>query len=339
MCGPEEVNDPVRRGLRSEAETYLDLSSISIPEYDEKNLPPSSAKIKVSLVTSLWAKNKDAFIHPHRREIKAALMANILNPHFDQVVVFLDGITQDSNCFHFGKEMKAFAGKLALEDDPFSKLTCIAVTTGQPTYFQMFENTFHDKVTGDIVVLSNADQAFDHTISQAQDLNPENLIVLGTRGFSNKMPPTTKYFYDTLVNTDYVTDLEQRKNGEWDTDMCRETLFSWDTYIFHKSKLMGRLNSGDFQRPDENDEMKYFYMNEMGAENAALWAVQQSYPFTSIYNACDDIHSWSFHLTPKTHHDQKTAWLQGGNVPAPYGGYKDKKSRRPHPLKGKLAPQ
>jgi hypothetical protein len=64
--------------------------------------------------------------------------------------------------------------------------------------------------------------------------------------------------------------------------------------------------------------------------------VQQSYPFTSIYNACDRIQSWSFHLTPKTHHDQKIAWSHsgaGGNVPPPYGGYKDKESRRPHPFK------
>jgi hypothetical protein len=156
------------------------------------------------------------------------------------------------------------------------------------------------------------------------------------------MPPTTKSIYDTLVNTDYVTDREQR-NGEWDRDKCRETLFSWDTFIFHKSKLMGRLREEDFQRPNTSNEMKYFYMNEMGAENAALWAVQQSYPFTSIYNACDRIQSWSFHLTPKTHHVQKTAWLQVtkdgrspmwtplGSVPKPWGGVQ--MGRHPAPQK------
>jgi len=348
MCESEEVADPVgRRGLRAEVEDNNDLDlHTSIPETDEgdKNLPPSSsaAKVKVALLTSLWAKKTDEIIHPHRREIKAALMANILNPYFDQIVVVLDGTTTDSNCFHFGREMKAFAGKLDLQDDPFSKLTCIAVTTGQPTYYEMFQNAFHEKVKGDIVVLSNADQAFDHTISQAQDLNPEVLIVLGTHGFSNKMPPTTKSIYDTLVNTDYVTDREQR-NGEWDNDKCRETLFSWDTFIFHKSKLMGRLREEDFQRSNTSNEMKYFYMNEMGAESAALWAVQQSYPFTSIYNACDRIQSWSFHLTPKTHHDQKTAWLQvtkdrrspmftpRGSVPKPWGGVQ--MGRHPAPQK------
>jgi hypothetical protein len=56
-------------------------------------------------------------------------------------------------------------------------------------------------------------------------------------------------------------------------------------------------------------------MSENGAENAALWALQQSYPFTSVYNACDKIHSWHFHVTLKTHHDQKTAWLRGNYKP------------------------
>jgi hypothetical protein len=58
---------------------------------------------------------------------------------------------------------------------------------------------------------------------------------------------------------------------------------------------------------------KFFYINENGAENAAL------------------IQSWSFHLTPKTHHDQGTPWPAIGDsgigrnpnrrhVPWPWGG-------------------
>eukprot|EP00985_Skeletonema_marinoi_P014568 scaffold7393_cov165-Skeletonema_marinoi.AAC.2 len=65
-------------------------------------------------------------------------------------------------------------------------------------------------------------------------------------------------------------------------------------------------------------------MNESGAENAALWALQQSYPFSSTYNA------WHFHLTKKTHKARETPWLRvsdrnsplftpPGLVPKPYG--------------------
>ena len=82
---------------------------------------------------------------------------------------------------------------------------------------------------------------------------------------------------------------------------------------------MGRLKEDDFKRLNTNNELVPFYMNEMGAENAALWAVQQSYLFSSIYNACDSLHSWHFHLTPKTHKARETAW-QGDKphrVPGP----------------------
>ena len=77
--------------------------------------------------------------------------------------------------------------------------------------------------------------------------------------------------------------------------------------------------------------MTFFYMNENGAENAALWAVEQAYPFSSTYQGCDRIQSWHFHLTPKTHKARETAWKRDirrsspmytptGSVPKPWGG-------------------
>jgi len=220
------------------------------------------------------------------------------------------------------------------------KLKCVDVQTGQPTYYQMFHNALSGSVTGDVVVLANADMAFDDTISLARHLNPEILAVLGTRGFSDRIPPIVKEIYEKIMGTDYMNDLKQH-NGEWITDMCRKTRFSWDTFIFHKSAIMGRLKEDDFKRLNTNNELVPFYMNEMGAESAALWAVQQSYPFSSIYNACDRIHSWHFHLTPKTHKVRETPWLQSstdahspmftipGSVPKPWGGIQ---SRAPHPF-------
>jgi len=289
---------------------------------------PQAMPATVSYVTSFWAERRGVVNHPHRLEIRAALLANILNPHFDQVVIFLDGVSEEASCSHFLEEMMELSLQLGevldqqifnIQADPFSRVTCVGVQGAQPSYYQMFQNTFHHKVTGDIVVLANADQVFDDTISLTRYLNPEVLLLLGTRGFSNKMPPTTKYFYDTLVHIDYVADLEQHETGEWNTDMCRETMLSWDTWIFHKSKIMGRLNSENFKRLNQNDEFVPFYMNDMGAENAALWAVQRSNLFASIHHACDDIHSWHFHLTPKTHTDRVTAWAHiSGNVPPPY---------------------
>eukprot|EP00985_Skeletonema_marinoi_P030848 scaffold34256_cov83-Skeletonema_marinoi.AAC.1 len=47
---------------------------------------------------------------------------------------------------------------------------------------------------------------------------------------------------------------------------------------------MGKLKEENFKRLSETNELVPFYMNESGAENAALWALQQSYPFSSTYN-------------------------------------------------------
>mmetsp|Transcript_1513 Transcript_1513/g.2506 ORF Transcript_1513/g.2506 Transcript_1513/m.2506 type:complete len:128 (-) Transcript_1513:804-1187(-) len=121
---------------------------------------------------------------------------NILNPHFDQIVIFLDGATEDANCGHFLNGMRELSGNLGVVSvnqlDPFSRVTCVDVNTGQPTYYQMFKNAVSDHVSGDIVVLANADMAFDDTMSLARRLDPEVLVVLGTRGFTDRMPLNVK---------------------------------------------------------------------------------------------------------------------------------------------------
>jgi hypothetical protein len=312
----------------------------------------TSNTLKVSLVTSFWAEEVSSSStsattrNPHRKEMEAALLANLYNEHFDQVIVFLDGVTNESNCVHFVQNIvelqHAHAQIMHHHDDDLisSKLTCVNVKGSQPTYYQMFMNAISNEVMGDVVVMANADQAFDNTISLARDLNPEVLSVVGTRGFSPSIPSPVKAFYDTIVGTEYITQKEKTR-GEWDRNLCY-TKYSFDTWIFHKSK-MTNLNPVDFQRPDRNDEYKFFYMNEMGAENAALYGVQQSYPWLSLFNSCERIHTWHFHLTPKTHHAQKTAWKQptqnrqspeytpAGSVTKPWGGYAIGR-RHVHPL-------
>ena len=273
------------------------------------------SKVKVSLVTSFSVKAEGAAaannFEPHRLETKAAILANVHNPHFDQVVVFLDGVSEDAKCQQFLVGLKELDVRLGLAPmnqehrfSKLSKLTCVDVTGEQPTYYQMFQNALSDYVTGDVVVLADEDQAFDHTISLARHLNPEVLAVLGTRGFSKKkVPPLTNYFYSTLVGTG----LESLS----DPDQCvvgSSRSSSFNTFIFHKHTIKDRLQEEDFQRPTTNNEMMSFYMNDIGAGNAALYAVQQSYPFTSVYNACERIHSWHFHLTPNTYKFREVGW-------------------------------
>jgi hypothetical protein len=325
-------------------------------------LDPS--KVKVSYVTSFYASHQPGgeVANPHRQEIKAAILANIHNQHLHQIVVFLDGVSAQSNCIHFILEMRELNIKYMsttttsttssvlmkeqeeTQEDVLSKLTCIDVHTGQPTYYDMFQNTLHKDVLGDVIILANADQVFDNTISVVRDLNPYVLVVLGTKGFGYNIPPKIKYFYDILVGTNYVDNTEMQQSNK---DMCKKTRYSWDTWIFKRVAIRDRLKEHDFQRMNTNNENVSFYMNENGAENAALWALQQSFPFTSVYNACDVIYSWSFHFAPKQHHlhhdGTSEQWLQvttakrsplyspPGHVPKPWGG----SGQVPHPYPSK----
>ncbi len=283
-----------------------------------ENNPPAFAtrNNKVSYVTSFWAKAKgETKVNPHRREVEAALLANIHNPHFDQIVIFLDREDDAESCLDFHQQMSDLNVQVfrmtTEESDALLayKVKCVDVQTGQPTYYQMFSNALSEVVTGDVVVLANADMAYDDTMSLARSLNPEVLLAIGTRGFSTKMTPDSlKQIYKDTMGIDH----NMKGFHSSEADRCAVTLTSWDTYIFHKSKLMGRLKEENFKRRIQTNDLVPFYMNEIGAENAALWAVEQAYQFSSTYNACDKIHSWHFHLAKKTHkaRESKTLWLR-----------------------------
>ncbi len=306
----------------------------------------SDAK-KVSYVTSFWAKDRQTTnLIPHRREVEAALLANIYNPHIDQVVVFLDGVTTDdtideehkSTCVHFHQDMAELSRQYLQVtsstkhthgvDDPMLKVKCVNVITGQPTYHQMFLNAISNVVDGDIVVMANADMVFDDSMAKARKLKEDVLLVLATWGFSSEVTPVSiRQFYDIIVRT---AGTENQQLKDRDVDQCTMNHWSWDSWIFHKRAIQGKLQEEHFQRPNINNEMVPFYMNENGAENAALWAMEQCPSFATTYNACDEIQSWSFHLTPKTHYSQWSRWPRGDGgigrnpdralIPKPWGG-------------------
>jgi len=173
----------------------------------------------------------------------------------------------------------------------------------------MFKNAVSDYVTGDIVVMANADQVFDDTIAYARHLNLEVLAAVGTRGYTDLISADADYYYKEIVGR--VLDPTNEKARA--PDNCIHTPNSVDTWIFHKSKLKETLRPEPFQRRNRGGQVNWFYMNEMGAENAAMWALNECYEFQSYYNACDKIHSWHFHLTSKTHHTK--GWTR---VPPPY---------------------
>ena len=261
----------------------------------------------VSYITNFWAETEVGTANLHRKEIQAAILSNINNAHFDQVVVLLDGITEQANCTHFFDEMYLLDRTHNLHaenENAIQKLTCVNVPGRQLTYFQIFNYSLTDTVLGDVVVVSNADQAFDDTISKARYLSPSALAVLGTRGFSDAaVPKDLKHYYDSLLDG-YL----KRNASQQEVDRCSTTPKSWDTFIFHRKMVKGKLQEADFLRMNVANKLVPFYNNEYGAENAALWALQQHSNFSYIYNACNEISSWAFHLTQKMHKSRTTVW-------------------------------
>mmetsp|Transcript_12771 Transcript_12771/g.21048 ORF Transcript_12771/g.21048 Transcript_12771/m.21048 type:complete len:96 (+) Transcript_12771:346-633(+) len=69
--------------------------------------------------------------------------------------------------------------------DPMSKVTCVNVITGQPTYYQMFLNALSNVVTGDIDVMAIAEMnmAFDDSIAKHEKVR--------TCGFSTDAIPVS----------------------------------------------------------------------------------------------------------------------------------------------------
>jgi len=300
----------------------------------EENLPETRSTHGISLVTSFWAlpvqDHSQATNVEHRKEIEAAMLANLQNHHLRQVVVVLDSVsneTTDCRGFveymnrrldNFTRSSSSSAPEYNTDPKSLPELQCIErqASAGQPNYLEMFQYaTLHPSVTSNIVILSNADQVFDDTMSYATRLPNRTIFVLSTNGDQTKQaPPSVRQQYRDMVGDD--------SKGK-ETNRCIEMKklasatkrysFSWDAYIFHRSLLRESLRSIDdgselFKRKNFYRKPMPFYMNELGAENAALHDVAQGLVGTqvSVWNACRLIRSWHFHLAPKTHRGNDT---------------------------------
>ena len=276
----EEFVDPRSVSLRGRRALDPQDEVAALPmnnEFATTDGQMDAVRPKVSYVTSFWAQERGTEANPHRLEIRASLLANILNPHFDQVVIFLDSVKENANCDLFLRGMKELSRTLDISsfpitsvnhDDLHSKVTCVGSPHGQPTYYQMFQNAVSDYVTGDIVVMANADQAFDDTMALARQLNPEVLAVLGTRGYSDLISPDVDLIYKQVVGRVHPEYMIASNEREKAPDNCMTIPGSIDTWIFYKSKLKETLRPEPFQRRNRGGRMEFFFMNEWQAENA-----------------------------------------------------------------------
>ncbi|CAB9518700.1 expressed unknown protein [Seminavis robusta] len=203
-------------------------------------------------------------------------------------------------------------------------LDCLDVSGKQPNYFDMFTHaTNPDLVTSDIVVLSNADQAFDSSLQWAKYIKNTTVLALSTWGFkAERVPSPTKDYFRFIHgsnSTEFQTEIEAK---------CRENYYSsWDAHVFHRTLVAGRLKPENFQRPtvnklsnsnhsNSNHETAFFKMNENAAENSALWAIMKELPppndTPTDVHACTVIQTWHFHGAPKMHAHEDAYWYWEG---------------------------
>ncbi|CAB9510095.1 expressed unknown protein [Seminavis robusta] len=341
LQGPEDVHadqisvtsdaTDATPNLRSSPEVATVDKTIAAKTQEEAEDKNTDAVIpgSISLVTSFWAQSPEEEVSPHRREIEESLLNNIHNPHIHQVVIILDGSSENANCSHFKTRMEQleqeFNTFMNLDDNMNSPeyqarkrplLTCVHRADTQPFYYEMFQYaTNPDIVKSDIVIVANADQAFDESVATASRLKHNIVLALPTSGFDkDRVPSPTRDHFAKL----HGTTAPAYANGS--ANRCRHKMLSWDGYAFHRTLLAGHLKPEFFQRPSVQGNA-FFKMNEVGGENAALWGLQQSQRHAKYIKTCEVMHLWHFHGAPKMHaHNKKGLyWLdREGKVPKPW---------------------
>jgi hypothetical protein len=305
----------------------LHIDSVSVQIKDAEQESQLSQPIPgISLVTSFFAveKNEESRTsersqHAHRRELEAALLVNLQNPFFRQVVVVLDSVTDKTiNCQGFvdyttmrlidisktaplvfasstNKEHNIWHGRRAFA---WPHLECIEVRenpsgASQPTYLDMLRYaTYHPIITSDKVILSNPDQVFDDTLSNAELITNKTIFVLSTQGYSMDSPDSIRAQYHALLGDEKGRETKNWCQPSTGPDGCSD---SWDAYIFHRSLLKETIplsptdhhGGSPFTRLNFWRKPSAYYMNEIGAEYAALYDIVQGLQGkVTVWNAC-----------------------------------------------------
>jgi len=258
-------------------------------------LVPMTNAQRITLITSYWVESEEPGVesHGHRAEIEAAIAINSQECAFQEVVVWLDSVTEKYNCVHFLERInhkKQLINK-NLVCEP--TLTCVDRTENQPTYYEMFD--FSKRLYRDrLVLLANADQVFDSSAMLLTALRPRNMVTISTAGLGNnerKTPDNIRNNYKLLTGAQSLQGVENHCFAKNDS---RKRL-GWDAYAFFPSDI--EIYSVDFK---DTATDQFFYMNEIGAENSALNALLKHSQVVG-HQVCDAINAWHFHIQEKTH--------------------------------------
>jgi hypothetical protein len=273
----------------------------------------ATAKVRIVMLTSYFVNNHLSDHHAHYAEIQAALVANLMNPHFHEVCVVYDGVTAHQDCSSLRQELfregRAFKDWSVLHEN---RLTCVDRTQPQPSYREMYEFAFTLPLKGDVVILSNADIVFDETIAKTRAIAKNHLMVLSVTGGPRESPASIQRFFpgasrNALATASYKNMCDSHKNKT-----C-----SWDAYVFRRDNEVNITAALPYFIDMGDEPPQEFKMNVFGAENAAAYAMHKSglNPYTQRKGsgsgsgsqawlpraACRHVHAWHFHKGEKMH--------------------------------------
>lgn len=175
------------------------------------------------------------------------------------------------------------------------------------------------------MILANADMVFDSSVHILANLQRGVLNTIATIGLDVAINDASlldeyralsscdvnTFLYDVVENhlkneSEKFEDVTGLKLRAVVPNRCYprpRPRLSWDAYAFHPEDI------NVVRQAFRDTSGRQWYMNELGAENAALGAIVAHSPaLNSVTQVCDIVHMYSFHSQPKTHSVAK--WVQ-----------------------------
>ena len=256
------------------------------------------------LFNTFWLPDRT---NSHHHEVELAFLLNVANDAIDTVYFAFERTHGTYGCKHLLTHLSGLMHTYAVQKT--ANVDCTAYAR-QPTYLDMFHLALAKVTSKDIAIIANADMVFDSSARIIHELQINQAAVLATSGLY-KAPRFIRDFY----GNDF--DLAGIDVNSVAPDRCYAPpteRTSWDAFIFHPADI----HIADHTFVDEATGAPFF-MNQHGAENAALHAIMSSTGGLTTIQACDFIKMWHLHTTPKMHYNNSDEFVTAPAAAPAYG--------------------
>lgn len=262
-----------------QSETSDQVARASDQNHEEQAARATSGFV---LLTSLFELNSSE-IHAHKKELLAAVGANLLNPFLVEVHILMESTSPDS-C----RRLPVIIAQVFAEAvSGLAKLRCTRVAK-QPTYADFFIFA-GQRLAEQLVIVSNTDVVFDDTLGLVDHEHLQSGVHAYVLSVS---PPLHGGLYRRAMRRE--CDSAQRCTiGRFDGWQAGGT--SWDSYLF-KAPMPAAVNMAHLD----------FTMNRNHAENHAGAILRLG--GLNLQNPCYHVHAYHWHCSAKMHSGGDDLW-------------------------------